>query len=262
MYSQCPRCRTIFMVAPADLAAARGDTVCGHCGSLFNALCNLSEFPPEPGVVDLAEHEQDLPAPPLRLPVAEPTRDAVSSFNPDVEEVDDGDVETSKLPLFVPTRERRATDLHWWGVAALLLLSLLIELAWAKRGEWISEPSLRPLLQTVCATLGCRMPLRQDLSQLALTSREIRPHPSVPGALLISATIRNEANFAQAFPAVKVRLSDLNEQPVAARRFLPSDYLVDPDDALRGLAPQASAVIVFEVADPGRDAVAFEFNFE
>lgn len=260
MYSQCPRCRTIFMVAPADLAAARGDTVCGHCGSLFNALRNLSEFPPEPGVADLAEHEQDLPAPPLRLPVAEPTRDAVSSFNPDADAAGDG--EPPKPPVFIPTPGRRGTDLRWWSVAALLLCSLLVELAWAKRSDWIGEPNLRPLLQSVCATVGCRMPLRQDLSLLALTSREIRPHPSMPGALLISATIRNEANFAQAFPAVKVRLSDLNEQPVAARRFLPGDYLVDPDDAQRGLAPQASAVIVFEVADPGRAAVAFEFNFE
>lgn len=249
------------MVAPADLAAARGDSVCGHCGSLFNALRNLSEYPPEPGVTDLPEHQQDLPAPPLRLPVAEPTRDAVSSFNPDTTTDNGADIERA-APPFVPTRQRRGSDLRWWSVAVLLLLALLLELAWAKRGDWINNASLRPLLDGVCTTVGCRMPLRQDLSKLALTSREIRPHPSVPGALLISATIRNEADFAQAFPAVRIRLSDLNEQPVASRRFVPADYLVDPDDAHRGLAPQASAVLVFEVADPGRDAVAFEFNFE
>ena len=261
MYSQCPRCRTIFMVAPADLAAARGDSVCGHCGSLFNALRNLSEYPPEPGETNLPEHQQDLPAPPLRLPVTEPTRDAVSSYNPDANADSDAQIEAG-APPFAPTRQARGSDLRWWSVAVLLLLGLLLELAWAKRSDWISNASLRPLLDGVCATVGCRMPLRQDLSQLALTSREIRPHPSVPGALLISATIRNEADFAQAFPAVRIRLSDLNEQPVASRRFVPADYLVDPDDARRGLAPQASAVIVFEVADPGRDAVAFEFNFE
>lgn len=261
MFSQCPRCRTIFMVAPTDLAAARGDAVCGHCGSLFNALRNLSEYPPEPDETHLAEHDQDLPAPRLRLPVAQPQRDAVSSFNPDADAETSDETEPA-TPAFAHPRERRGSELRWWAVAMVLTLGLLVELAWAKRSDWIGDARMRPLLESVCSTIGCRMPLRQDLSQLALTAREIRPHPSVPGALLISATVRNQADFTQAFPAVRIQLSDLDEQPVASRRFVPADYLVDANDVRRGLAVQASAVIVFEVADPGRDAVAFEINFE
>lgn len=259
MYSQCERCRTIFMLAPADLAAARGDVVCGHCGTLFNALLTLSEYPPEPDQAVLAEHAGDLPAPPLHLPVGEPARDGVSLFDPDAVEV--APVEPPPQFIVRPAAPR-VRERRWWAAAALLLVVLLLQLGWVERDRWAADARLRPVLERACTVFGCALPLRHDLSRLALTSREIRPHPSVAGALLISATIRNEADFAQAFPAVRVSLSDLQEHPVATRRFVAHDYLADAGEAQRGLAPQASAVIVFEVADPGREAVAFEFSFE
>ena len=46
------------------------------------------------------------------------------------------------------------------------------------------------------------------------------------------------------------------------RRFRPSEYVSDPRALARGLAPGAKAPLVFEVADPGKSAVAFEFKFE
>ncbi len=260
MFSQCPRCRTIFMIAPADLAAARGDAVCGHCGSLFNALRSLSEYPPEPDEKDLDEHDVDLPAPPLRLPVSEPMRAAVASFDPDLDGVID--TEPPSVPVFAPTVRARSSDWRWWSIAALLLLALVLEMGWAERSTLAEDARFRPSLDRVCASIGCRLPLRRDAGQLALTSREIRPHPSVPDALLISATIRNQADFTQPFPDVRIRLTDLNEAPVASRRFVPSDYLVDASESKRGLAAQANAVLLFEVVDPGREAVAFDFSFE
>ncbi len=260
MFSQCPRCRTIFMVAPADLAAARGDTVCGHCGSLFNALRSLSEYPPEPDEKNLEEHGVDLPAPPLRLPVSEPVRAAVTSFDPDRDGVVDHD--RSTMPVFAPTPRARSSDWRWWSIAAILLLALVMELGWAERSTLAEDMRFRPALDRICASVGCRLPLRRDASQLAVTAREVRPHPSVPGALLISATIRNQADFAQPFPDVRIRLTDLNEASVASRRFVPGNYLIDASESKRGLAAQANAILLFEVVDPGRDAVAFDFSFE
>lgn len=259
MFSQCPRCRTIYMVAPADLAAARGDAVCGHCGSLFNALRSLSEYPPDPDEKTLVEHDVDLPAPPLRLPVSEPIRTALASFDPDRDGRDD---EATPMPVFTTPPRVRSSDWRWWSIAALLLLSLTLELGWAERPNLVADARIRPALDRVCARIGCRLPLLHDVSQLALTSREVRPHPSVPGALLISATIRNQASFAQRFPDVRIQLTDLNEAPVASRRFVPAEYLVDAKEAERGLAADANAVLVFEVVDPGRDAVAFDFSFQ
>jgi hypothetical protein len=46
------------------------------------------------------------------------------------------------------------------------------------------------------------------------------------------------------------------------RRFQPREYLGDTRALGAGLAAGASTSLVFEVADPGRNAVAFEFEFE
>jgi len=49
---------------------------------------------------------------------------------------------------------------------------------------------------------------------------------------------------------------------VAARRFLPSDYLFIDDAQQRLLlAPDASASVTLEIQDPGKQAMTYEFEF-
>ena len=60
---------------------------------------------------------------------------------------------------------------------------------------------------------------------------------------------------------LEITLSDLDETRIAMRRFQPRDYVNDARTIAGGLAPGASTALVFEVADPGRNAVAFEFKF-
>ncbi len=43
MFTQCPRCDTIFQLSASHLRAANGDVRCGQCLSVFNALEHLSE---------------------------------------------------------------------------------------------------------------------------------------------------------------------------------------------------------------------------
>lgn len=150
----------------------------------------------------------------------------------------------------------------WIFGSFLLLLLLGGEIAWAERNLWINDSSLRPAIVEACARLGCQVPLHKDDNLLTLASRDIRPHPSVPGALIISATLQNAGDFAQPFPTVEITLSDLDEQRIAMRRFRPAEYVSDNKALVNGLAPGAKAPLVFEVADPGKNAVAFEFRFE
>ncbi len=49
MYAQCPECLTVFSLNTETLAQARGEVVCGHCETVFDALASLSDqLPPEP----------------------------------------------------------------------------------------------------------------------------------------------------------------------------------------------------------------------
>jgi predicted Zn finger-like uncharacterized protein len=263
MYSQCPECMTIFKLGGAELAAAHGSVRCSHCNAIFDALPSLSEqLPPEP-IGKLPRHATQAAPPQLDLPVFRPNRGDQGALFADPQDRSRTHERTAAVPQFTRRhRPRQAGGNGRWVLGSFVLLLLLGgEIAWAKRSLWLDDSGLRPMLEDVCANLHCQLPLRRDDNLLQLASRDIRPHPSVAGALIISATLQNVADFAQPFPTVEITLSNLDEQRIAMRRFRPGEYVNDPRSLERGLAPQAKAALVFEVADPGKDAVAFEFSF-
>jgi predicted Zn finger-like uncharacterized protein len=260
MYTQCPECLTIFKLSGAELAATLGSVRCGHCSAVFDALRTLTDqLPPEP-IGTLEAHPTQVAPPQLGLPVFRPNPgQGTLLFDPDDRP---RAAERPSTPAF--TRRRRVRPQRngaWIAGSALLLLTLGAQIAWAERALWLDDARVRAWLDPACAKLGCALPPRHDAGALELLSRDIRPHPSVPGALIISATVRNDADFVQAFPVVEITLSDLDETRIAMRRFRPRDYVSDPRAIAAGLAPGATAALVFEVADPGRNAVAFEFKF-
>lgn len=83
----------------------------------------------------------------------------------------------------------------------------------------------------------------------------------MPGALIISATLVNDAGFTQPFPVLEISLGDLQGRQVALRRFRPAVYLPDSVNVEAGMAPDSRVQVSLEVVDPGKSAVAFEFAF-
>ena len=221
MYTQCPDCLTIYLIAPEALAQARGSVACSHCTNVFDALRTLTENLPA-GAQRLAEHESGTAVPDLRLPVMRPLAMASHATR-------------ARPPAPAPTpefaRAHRARTASrggiWKGGIALLTPLLFAQIAWGQRNELLQNPTSRGWIERACATLHCSLPLAHDPGNLVLLSRDVRPHPSVPNALIISATLRNDADVAQAFPTVEITLADLDEQRIAMRRFKPTEYLSD-----------------------------------
>ncbi len=153
--------------------------------------------------------------------------------------------------------------------AALLLLALAAaQLSWYRAGELAAwQPTLRPWLEHLCAELGCDVTPPRAPQRIALLDHDVRSHPKVAGALLIKATIENQADFAQPFPDILVTLSDLTGTVVAQRRFHPREYLPKGmqvnahSGALPLLRPHQPVYIDLEVIDPGRDAINYQFDF-
>ncbi len=150
----------------------------------------------------------------------------------------------------------------WGAIAAALFLTALLlgQYAWAERYRLAGIPAFRPTLDAACAVLGCDLPLRHDTAKLEVLEREIRNHPHVSDALLVSATFENRADFVQAYPVFEVTFSDVSGTPVAARRFFPKEYLngVDPS---QGMPPGQQTRLMLEIVDPGDRAVSFQFDF-
>ncbi len=151
----------------------------------------------------------------------------------------------------------------WLALAACLLLvaGLAGQYVWKQRYEFAARDAWRPWLERYCRVLGCDLPLRHDVAQLEILEREVRNHPRVKDALLISATFVNEAAFAQAWPILEVTFSDVSGTPIAVRRFTPDDYLSPKSGVARGMAPGEKTRLVLEVVDPGKSAVSYQFDF-
>jgi len=259
MFTQCPECLTVYAVVPETLAKGRGSVRCAHCSAVFDALRTLTETLPG-RVTRLAAHATDADLPNLDMPVMRPVPEVDAPAHDDLFSQAATQV---AMPQFTrtPGPMRRAPSWPWRVGVALLIPLLVAQVGYAERFELQRNATVRPWLERACATLGCTLPLPHDADGLALLSRDVRPHPSVPRALIISATLRNNADHTQAFPTVEITLTDLDEHRIAMRRFRPQEYVGDSRTIRAGIASGASTALVFEVADPGKSAVAYEFRF-
>lgn len=295
MYTQCPECLSVFSLGAHTLAQAHAFVTCGYCGADFDSLATLAdELPPEPFSA-MALNEPSLTPPQVQTvvyyppPPAELVAVAVTA-DPPVVDAPAGSVvdapavvEDFSQLVFAPRFARAvaaksapkvarkkhrhmhaaaAHPLAWALTCSVLALLLVAQVAWANRDRLISMPTTGAWLRASCATLHCTLPLVAAPDRLRLLDSNVQTHPSAPHALMISASVRNDAPFAQPYPVVRLTLSNAQGQRLAMRRLHPREYLDDTAVLQRGLRPGGTVVLLLEVVDPGDQAVAFEFAFE
>lgn len=262
MYTQCPDCLTVFSLDAQTLAQAHGQVACGHCRARFDALLSLNgQLPPEPfQQLPPAPRAEHLPL--IELAVYRPRAESPAVVESTRAPIGEDFTQLKFTPRFARERPPRERRWPWIGLIVLLLLLLGTQIAWAERNALIANPVTGGWLRNVCATLRCELPLVQDVHQLRLLARDVQAHPSVDGALMISATMRNDAAFDQPYPVVVITLSDVGGKRLAMRRLRPTEYLGDGTELRRGLPAGSSTALLLEVKDPGQQAVAFDFSFE
>jgi hypothetical protein len=78
--------------------------------------------------------------------------------------------------------------------------------------------------------------------------------------LKVDVLIINNAPFDQPFPDLELVFTDINENPVAARRFTPDEYL-GGELAGRKLMPQNQKIYIsLDLVDPGESAVNYSIQ--
>jgi predicted Zn finger-like uncharacterized protein len=263
MYTQCPECLSVFSVDARTLAQAHGFVMCGHCGAGFDCIATLADqLPPEP-FNELPSHEPGVEPPRVDLVVYRPQPVTAQETAADTPLTQNDFANLIITPRFA--RDQRIEKPRRWPwilACTLFLLGLASQLGWALRDTLIADPTTGTALRQACAALHCELPPVRGVDKLRLLARDVQTHPAVAGALMISATIRNDAAFTQPWPVVTIRLSDANGKVLAMRRLEPYEYLDDTDQLRHGLAAGASTALIFEVEDPGRQAVAFDLGFE
>lgn len=274
MFTQCRGCGEIFTLLVDDVVHAHGKVRCNVCGTVFDALETLSAEQPHEDD-DLILHDNDNPPPLLTRSYDSELENSVQD---EVESLQLDENSTSEEPEFIsslnteqpeapfvtpikkPESKKPGKKLIW----ILLSLTMLTLLVWqtvvALQNGAIILPE-HQLSERICQTLLCSEQRKKaNLDAISLISRNIRPHPGRDQALIISASMINSNHLSLSFPALQIKLSDLNGKPMAMRRFLPEEYL--PEEILEaGFLSDTLIPFTIEVQSPGDQAVAFEIDF-
>ena len=143
-----------------------------------------------------------------------------------------------------------------WGAGVAVGVACLLVQVFAWRFDrWTLEPNLRPVYEGACAVLRCELPVLRSVKDIAVEELSLRAHPNAAGALVVAALLRNEASFAQPFPALELRLSNLAGELVAARRFAPEEYLGAGHARGASVPAMTSVRVAVEIRSPPVEAV-------
>jgi hypothetical protein len=164
-------------------------------------------------------------------------------------------------PAATPKRISLGATLTWSVANLALMAVLVIQFAYFNRDDLVRYTQWRPALEKMCHYAGCILPLQSDITKITLINRELRSHPHVANALLVTATLVNKATFPQPYPMLQLNLSDFSGRTVAMRRFQPTEYIGKAAEINGGMRPGQPIEVSLELADPGKTAVGFEFTF-
>jgi predicted Zn finger-like uncharacterized protein len=254
MKTNCPGCKTHYMLDANALMATDGLARCHRCGTVFDAVGERAmEAPPSAEPLQLDEQAEtdwqtqqsiaavDLPFDvPDDLEPLQPSPDAAL----DVEET-----------LYQRPSRRGAL---YAGLALLLALGLGLQLAWQYREALLAR---FPGLQPVCDRLACVATQVHAPAELRVLQRELRAADNQPDSLNLSARFRNDADAAQPLPDIQLSLLDNNGSVLIRRRLSPHEYLFPPPPTGRVIAPGEVITISIDFKDPGYLATGFMLDF-
>jgi predicted Zn finger-like uncharacterized protein len=141
---------------------------------------------------------------------------------------------------------RRRTRRTWVYALAipLLLLLLAAQLLYHFRDAIAAHwPTTRPALTSLCATLGCAVRPLRDVGALSIDASDLQVDPAHKGLLILTATVRNRAAYALAYPYLELTLTDAQDQVVVRRAFAPGEYLSGTVDLGAGLPGNGEAAL-------------------
>ena len=255
MLTRCPGCSTAFRVTPEQLKARAGKVRCGHCSAVFNALEMLEDAlpaveaveatssPPEaapPASVESAQAEPVVENSPPATTESAPGEVAANSESVDILLEDIGS--NAEAP---PSRGR----LLAWSLAVLVVLGVfVVQAAYVFRAELAqAEPDLRPLLQDMCSVLDCDIPLPRKADLVGIEASDLHPDPQQKPLLVLAATLKNRAPFAQEYPHLELTLTDVRDQPVLRKVLSPAEYLAQGTNVQEGFAANGDLMVILRL---------------
>lgn len=258
-FTRCPGCKTVFRVTSQQLAMRDGQVRCGHCRTVFDGEIALVSLAPRSRGPDdeprLSEAELGPPTVTLRdaqaLASVHEETDARREPGGRVDDDEDSspsiDPELAYASRFSTSEAKQRFRLPGWAygllIPALVVLlgaQALFHFRDAIAAHW---PQTKPALIRLCDLADCRLKPLQDISGLSIEASDLQADPAHKGLLILSATVRNRATHALAYPYLELTLSNAQDQIVVRRAFAPGEYLSGAADLDSGIAGNAELAV-------------------
>lgn len=295
--TRCPNCHSRFRVTEGQLKLADGQVRCGACLRVFSAPEHALDPPrkepeiqpeppgPEPEVPGKAASSllpdsvgepasasrepaqpgaqaaptatsgtaaATEPPAPDRKPAAPPSAAAPHTDRPLVAE---------PLQLNSADDERNPVTTAFILLGILLsLVLLLFQLLWFERARLARYPQLQGLYTLLCYQVDCDLDSSAALDLIRNRNLHVQPHPQYSDALKVSVVLENTAPFAQPWPGLWLRFTDLQGRDVAQRVFQPDEYLDTRSLSIERMPPGQPMQIGLELAAPASRGVNYELR--
>ena len=142
------------------------------------------------------------------------------------------------------TRLREQPKALYGAAAAVLVLALAVQAVYGYRDLIAAHvPSTRPLLQAACGVLGCVVEPLRDTAALSIEASDLQADPAHRGLLVLSATLRNRAAYAIAYPHLELTLTDASDRVVARRAFAPAEYAGGTANLAAGIPANGEKIV-------------------
>jgi hypothetical protein len=127
----------------------------------------------------------------------------------------------------------------------VLLLGVLLAAQWAlherdRIAAW--RPDLKPLLEQVCAPLGCRVGAVRNIEAIVIDSSALVRR--LGNFHSFDLVLKNTSDTPLALPALELSLTDTRDQVISRRVFLPEEW----PDAPEVLPAQGSLTVSFRLS--------------
>ncbi len=158
-------------------------------------------------------------------------------------------------------REANPVAVLFWTLCSMLALAgLLGQYLWFERATLANQPALTPFYQIACERVRCDLNANQGLANLKPDQVVALPHQQFTDLISLAIRIRNEAAFAQPYPAIEVSFTDLKGNLVSRRTFQPGQYLGTDLEGAARLPAGLDIEVNLPLTTPGPEAVSYEIR--
>jgi predicted Zn finger-like uncharacterized protein len=248
--TSCPKCDTHFLINDELIKAHRGKVQCGSCEHVFNAKTRLTQVADEitsaeeyQATIEETEHNTEteeiiISASGLESVEITNSADAIhANLSPSADKTI-----KQKLELPVDTTpiiddflnksksskktSKPFTQLIIGILSVILIITALFQVIYHLRIKIAAEyPQFKPLLVKACIHLRCSIDLPRNLDLITIGDSDMQEDDNYESVINFSSSLKNSANYAQAYPNIELTLTDFNDQIAIKKLLLPKDYV-------------------------------------